>query len=429
MKLKLKNVGKIEKAEIEINGITVIAGENNTGKSTVGKMLYCIFHSFYKIEQQIEDEKRKTIGRVLLNYYNEEYPFNKRFNTEKIVSDIIDNKKIYTSNIGIELLTQRLNEIFVSDNETKYFNNEHLTELAGKIQKFLEFKDEDIADIILKKRLIAEFGMKVGYLNSPGSISSVELDIQEQKIDFEVINNETVNIMNYFSLIKEIIYIDDPFVLDNIDHRSRLAYRFFNVFEHSVDLLTKITDNRQESGFGVIDELFAKKRLERIFDTMNGVCDGDIVSDDNGNYTYKTDKLNDGLDMVNLSTGLKSFVILRTLLKNGRIDDNGVIILDEPEIHLHPEWQLKFAEIIVLIQREFKTNILLNTHSPYFLNAIEVYSEKYGIDEKCKYYMTDNIAGMTYINDVTNEREQIYAKLAKPLQDLENMEYRNGDTI
>lgn len=356
MKLKLKNVGKIEKAEIEINGITVIAGENNTGKSTVGKMLYCIFHSFYKIEQQIEDEKRKTIGRVLLNYYNEEYPFNKRFNTEKIVSDIIDNKKIYTSNIGIELLTQRLNEIFVSD-------------------------------------------------------------------------NETVNIMNYFSLIKEIIYIDDPFVLDNIDHRSRLAYRFFNVFEHSVDLLTKITDNRQESGFGVIDELFAKKRLERIFDTMNGVCDGDIVSDDNGNYTYKTDKLNDGLDMVNLSTGLKSFVILRTLLKNGRIDDNGVIILDEPEIHLHPEWQLKFAEIIVLIQREFKTNILLNTHSPYFLNAIEVYSEKYGIDEKCKYYMTDNIAGMTYINDVTNEREQIYAKLAKPLQDLENMEYRNGDTI
>lgn len=195
MKLKLKNVGKIEKAEIEINGITVIAGENNTGKSTVGKMLYCIFHSFYKIEQQIEDEKRKTIGRVLLNYYNEEYPFNKRINTEKIVSDIIDNKEIYTSNIGIELLTKRLNEIFVSDNETTYFNDEHLTELAGKIQKFLEFKNEDIADIILKKRLIAEFGMKVGYLNSPGSISSVELDIQEQKIDFEVINNETVNIV------------------------------------------------------------------------------------------------------------------------------------------------------------------------------------------------------------------------------------------
>lgn len=33
MKLSLKNIGKIEDASIEINGITSIAGENNTGKS------------------------------------------------------------------------------------------------------------------------------------------------------------------------------------------------------------------------------------------------------------------------------------------------------------------------------------------------------------------------------------------------------------
>ena len=82
---------------------------------------------------------------------------------------------------------------------------------------------------------------------------------------------------------------------------------------------------------------------------------------------------------MNLSTGLKSFVIIKRLLENGNIDENGTIILDEPEIHLHPEWQLKFAEIIVLMQKEFNTNILLNTHSPYFLNAIEVYSRKYDL--------------------------------------------------
>ena len=33
MKLTLKNIGKIGDASVEINGITVIAGENNTGKS------------------------------------------------------------------------------------------------------------------------------------------------------------------------------------------------------------------------------------------------------------------------------------------------------------------------------------------------------------------------------------------------------------
>ena len=54
MRLTLKNIGKIKEAEVELNGITVIAGENNTGKSTVGKVLYSVFNSFYKLEEQIK---------------------------------------------------------------------------------------------------------------------------------------------------------------------------------------------------------------------------------------------------------------------------------------------------------------------------------------------------------------------------------------
>lgn len=42
MRLELENVGKINVANIKLDGITVIAGENNTGKSTIGKMLLCI---------------------------------------------------------------------------------------------------------------------------------------------------------------------------------------------------------------------------------------------------------------------------------------------------------------------------------------------------------------------------------------------------
>ena len=40
MKLVIENIGKIKKAEFDFRGITVIAGNNNTGKSTVGKVLY-----------------------------------------------------------------------------------------------------------------------------------------------------------------------------------------------------------------------------------------------------------------------------------------------------------------------------------------------------------------------------------------------------
>ena len=37
--LRLKNIGAIRSAEMNIDGLTVIAGENNSGKSTVGKAL------------------------------------------------------------------------------------------------------------------------------------------------------------------------------------------------------------------------------------------------------------------------------------------------------------------------------------------------------------------------------------------------------
>ncbi|MDE7426038.1 MAG: AAA family ATPase, partial [Lachnospiraceae bacterium] len=45
MQLKIKNVAKIKEATINVDGITVIAGENNTGKSTIGKLLFAIFNS------------------------------------------------------------------------------------------------------------------------------------------------------------------------------------------------------------------------------------------------------------------------------------------------------------------------------------------------------------------------------------------------
>ncbi|MDT3694301.1 MAG: AAA family ATPase, partial [Mucispirillum sp.] len=63
MKLKLKNIGKLQETEIDIDGITVIAGKNNTGKSTVGKSLYCIFSSMYDVNQKIEDDKKDYVRR------------------------------------------------------------------------------------------------------------------------------------------------------------------------------------------------------------------------------------------------------------------------------------------------------------------------------------------------------------------------------
>ena len=73
MELYLKNIGKVAEANVEIKGITVIAGENDTGKSTVGRALFSIFNGFYEIEEQIRQERFLSIVNVLENFYRYTY--------------------------------------------------------------------------------------------------------------------------------------------------------------------------------------------------------------------------------------------------------------------------------------------------------------------------------------------------------------------
>lgn len=427
MKIELENVGKINKAQIRLDGITVIAGENSTGKSTVGKMLFCVFKAFYRMEEHIQFEKVNTVRKTVTNYFFETFNRIPNGNGISRLSKEVVESQDYKKNK--QKIVDRMMEYYrrYMDFWGGGLKVEEVSAVADKINKFLYIEDEELVKRILKTNLEVEFGTKIGHLNFPEQKSHVRIEIKNHVIEFEASNNGEMDVRSFISLMKEIIYMDDPYVLDNLSGYYNRSYS--NVLNHRNDLLDKLRSSKKEEGISVLEEVMTKKRLQKILDVLNNVCDGELSDDGNTvNYVYKTDKLQDGLEVVNLSTGMKNFVILKQLLLNGQIDENGIVILDEPEIHLHPEWQLKFAEIIVLIQKEFGIHILLNTHSPYFLNAIEVYTDKYGIADKCSYYLTEGKGDRTEIEDVSENIERIYAKLARPLQDLENLRYRDGNT-
>ena len=64
MRLNIKNFAGIESADIILNGITVIAGENNTGKSTVGKILFAVVNSVSDMQEKIIDKKIEGISEI-----------------------------------------------------------------------------------------------------------------------------------------------------------------------------------------------------------------------------------------------------------------------------------------------------------------------------------------------------------------------------
>ena len=424
MKLVLKNIGKVQNATVEINGITVIAGENDTGKSTVGKALFSVFNGFYNIDKEIISEREKSIESQLALMLGSLKTF-EFFNTNpsalaKEIIAIAEKTKLESE------LQKAIYSAIAAHNDkiSASVPEDVILTSVNHIIKVLSVPYEEILRSVLQKKLDAEFRGQIGNVFLEKD-SSIQLVIHNENTEVGISDNKVTGIKNPIRLNTEVIYIDDPFILDELSEPlPRIWFGTLQFLDHRSCLQSYLNtaSNASVNTFNIVDEIVANEKFEQIYQKISTVCAGNIVKEKQSSVGYRID--NHQLDVRNMSTGLKTFAILKSLLTSGYIKANGTIILDEPEIHLHPEWQLLFAELIVLLHKEFDLHILLNTHSPYFLNAIEVYAAKYRVSDKCKYYLTENVDKVSQIENVTDNIEKIYSKLARPLQVLENERYR-----
>ena len=80
--------------------------------------------------------------------------------------------------------------------------------------------------------------------------------------------------------------------------------------------------------------------------------------------------------------------------------------------------------MIVLLQKTFELTIVLTTHSAHFLDALHYYAKKYGIVDKCNYYLSKVEKYGCELQDVTNDLSQIYTQLVDPSILLDKLKYK-----
>lgn len=213
MILSLKNIGKVESAKVELNGITVIAGENDTGKSTIGKALYSIFNGFYKIESKIRDEREDNIERLLdVLYHNVTNRMTMRVDTEEIAHTININADKYRNDSTL-LRADIIEAISLSDSnftqKTKDIASEELNEIFKRIEDVLAISDNDVFTSVLTKKLDVEFSGQVNNIFTDES-GEITLQIKNNSVTIKIEDNTVQSISENLHLNTEVIYIDDP---------------------------------------------------------------------------------------------------------------------------------------------------------------------------------------------------------------------------
>ncbi len=316
MELQLKNIGMIKEANVKIDGLTVIAGENDTGKSTVGKALYTLLRA-------------KTLSSNKDNEF-----FKKKF--ESIAQRIFKNQIIQNNSF-----------ISIEKNVIDYENN------------VFEFnKNNFLSAILIESPLIW-------------------------------------NLYEFFNSAAQMAAFSD----------TPVKYPYIHW-----DLFTKLANERDE------EYSLAKELVEKI----NGIIDGDFIhkkENFQNKYVFVREKQEFEID--NIAMGIKSFGTILVLIKNNYITKRRVLIFDEPEVHLHPKWQLEMAKILVELVKS-GVKIVVNSHSPYMIEALKRYAEIKNIEDKTNFYLAEN----GYIS-FQKSLEGIFEKLAQPMRELKELKWQS----
>jgi predicted ATPase len=163
-----------------------------------------------------------------------------------------------------------------------------------------------------------------------------------------------------------------------------------------------------------------KVPLGKYYFLIKKIIKGEVYYDSlEDNIFYKKAGLKNKLDMYQTANGIKMFGFLQILILNGAIKNGCTLIFDEPEVHLHPSWQLEYAKMICSIVTE-GIKVLVNSHSPYMIEALELYSKKEKINTH--FYLANKVNEVSMIENVSNHLERIYKKLAEPLSRLEELD-------
>lgn len=394
-KFQIDNYHAIKHADLKIDGITVVAGVNGCGKSTMSRWLYYVINGLASLEELCFSDFRTTIVNSLSKYsvaiddISTYSNLSKKKSYEEMLTQMSD---ITLGNGGVEKLMSCFDRSIdlLDDMLGSFVEHESNVNQVQRVLNVLGISDAEHAQLELQQNAISLFSKcEMEYQQCKAErplrrlqemIKSVykERDSFPEKISFEEDGVELLSCkMGRVYGLNQTVYIGTPTAIslrqsDQVMLKS-LADKIFHANERTV------ASTNAATLLSLIERMLGGTVREK-----ENLSEADLM------YSTK-----DGHDVriEDLASGYKPLIYLLRLISNSWLTENTLLEMDEPETNLHPQWVVELAHLLVLIHQCLGTKILITTHHPDMVSAIRYIAEKEGILDDTHFYLAEPVCG------------------------------------
>lgn len=382
MKVKVSNLGAIGEGTIDLSKkINLLCGQNGTGKTYFSYVIYGLLRNKLHIKgdgiiaDKLIDERNITIDidfPALLSYKKEMLK-----NTKEEIDTIFG--------IGVDVVEKLFSEFTIED-----------------IEDGDDFKQRIISASIVNKAKVQGIGVA---LSKKENEAKITLTITDESIPSDAIQGFRLLLNSFifytlavypisgvdvFPVERNSIYtfskelsIRKQEAMDNlqllVDKEKKISK--FDIFFNSIN--SKRYPLPVKDGLMVAEDLAEVKKTKSEFyefaeDLEAELLHGKVQISNDGEIQFRPDKSSRTLLPIQMTASIiKTLSSLVVYLKH-IANYNDLIIIDEPEINLHPSNQIIIARLLArLANKGFR--LLISTHSDYIVrefNNLVILSQK-----------------------------------------------------
>lgn len=355
--IEIRNYKSIECLEVHIDSLTAIVGKNNFGKSTILDAIQCFY------------------GEKAIDVDNFHLGTEEDIEITIIFDDICDSdiERCFGYNAMVSKTNVKIKERMDDEKYVKKQLEKLKTDRERKFQETIEKYNLDYPNHC-SMAVTFSYSKKGKSSYRIGEASIAKTDLFKLLPPIKVISairtpdKETTagtksNLKELISLLQSENDSEDYIQLPRID--GKLSYG---------EIKSLISQKEEEKCQYLSEDL--TRNFQNAINTDSLSVKVKIDNSFKFDFKYKTvleDKDVPGreVDILSCGTGLQSMMILSILQTYIKLkkDDNFILLIEEPEVYLHPSLQRKMISTLLKISE--KNQIILTTHSPIIVSKID----------------------------------------------------------